>query len=112
MCMANLVGLYQTDNSNLVKPDLVLVVSTRKKTTPKKPLKYLLSKENGRFTYLSSLYPYEPETGLKQGEMGFSFDYEGKNYLLIIQRAENQAKITELTPLPKFHKSNNIVELG
>lgn len=110
--MPKLIGQYQTDKSNLVKPDLSLVIATRKKTAPKKPLKYLLSREKAGFRYLSSLYPFEPETGLKQGISAYSFDFEGKNYLLTIQEAENQASITELTKIAQFHRSNNIVELG
>lgn len=110
--MPKLIGQYHTDKSNLVKADLHLVIASRKKTTPKKPLKYLLSKEREGFRYLSSLYLFEPETGKKEGFLTYSFDYEGKIYLLAIQEAENQASITELTPTPQFHRSNNIVELG
>jgi hypothetical protein len=110
--MANLIGQYHTDNSNLVKPDLHLVIATRKKTTPKKPLKYLLRKDKGGFRYLSSLYLFEPETGEKEGFLRFSFDYEGKIYLLTIQKAVNQATITEFTKITQFTKINNISELG
>jgi len=107
-----LVGCYQIKNSTLVKPDLNLVIGTRRKASANKPKNYLLIKAENRFTYLSGLFPFTSDLEPKEGVFWFSLDYEGVNYILCLKRAENQAQITRIDSPAKFHKSYNIVELG
>lgn len=107
-----LEGVYQLDKSNLLKDDLFLVIANRKKPSPKKPKNYLLFKQKAGFKYLSSLFPWEPEAGLKEGLKAFSFDFEGKDYILFIFTFENQAIIQELVENTQFHIPTNSVELG
>ena len=107
-----IVGCYEIKNSNLVKPDLNLVIGTRRKASANKPKNYLLIKSGNRFTYLSGLFPFTSDLKPKEGVLWFSLDYEGVNYILCLKRAENQAQITRIDSPNKFHKVNNIVELG
>jgi hypothetical protein len=107
-----LVGCYEIKNSNLVKPDLNLVIGTRRKAGPNKPKNYLLIKSGNRFTYLSGMFPFTNDLEPKEGVFWYSLDYEGVNYILCLKRAENQAQITRIDSPDKFHKSYNIVELG
>jgi hypothetical protein len=60
--MAKLRGLYHKSNSNLFNESrgIHLVLSSRKKTTSKKPEKYLLQKIGNSYKYVSSLYPIAP----------------------------------------------------
>jgi hypothetical protein len=108
--MANLVGKYQLQKSNLVKNgmDGSLVIGKRQKPSPKKPLNYLLFRsKSGKHTYISSLYPIACN-GSENDPVSYSLDLDGKYYTLTIDRLEGVGIITN-------HNSTNTinnVELG
>lgn len=78
--MTNLVGQYQiAKGGKLISTNLTLVVANRRKPEATKPKSYLLRITGEKsFEYVSSLYPI-PET-----PNTFTIDYEGVNYLLVI----------------------------
>lgn len=105
-----LVTAYEVDKSNLLAPDIHLVIGTRHKPEASKPKNYLLRRLPGnKHQYISSLYPTpkNEQGGSNQPENWF-FDYQGVSYRLTINRAENRAEIA------LHHSTNSInnVELG
>jgi hypothetical protein len=106
--MANLIGTYQKDKSNLYKGDIQLVIGTRQKPTLRKPSNFLLFRHpTGKHTYISSLYPIacnEP----KNDSQAYSFDLDNMGYILTIEQG---GKATIQTNLNSTNAINN-VELG
>jgi hypothetical protein len=106
--MANLIGTYQKDKSNLYKGDIQLVIGTRQKPTLRKPSNFLLFRHpTGKHTYISSLYPIacnEP----KNDSQAYSFDLDNIGYILTIEQG---GKATIQTNLNSTNAINN-VELG
>lgn len=95
--MTNLIGRYHFDKSNLVKPDLHLVIGTRRKPSLTKPKHYLLIKSGKDFLYLSSIYPFDQDMPEKVTDAQiFSLDFQGATYLLTLKTVEKQAQITIL----------------
>lgn len=93
----NLVGRFHIDKSNLLKPDLHLVIGTRRKPSPNKPKHYLLIKAAGQFSYLSSLYPFDQDMPVRSLEAEiYSLEWEGVNYLLTVNTGLKQAEISLL----------------
>lgn len=83
--MSNLVGQYQTANTSLQKlgEKVHLIIGTRKKTTPQKPVKYLLQRLSpSQHIFISSLYQWQEMT--ENGKQAYSFDYKGIEYVLMI----------------------------
>lgn len=115
--MANLIGQYHLANSILEKeekPGFRLLIVSRKKPTPQKPKNYLLLKaDQGKDTYISSLYP-APEWSENDLQTYF-LDFRGLNYVLTIDRQKSVARISEKQGynLPSNSTSSiNNVELG
>lgn len=102
-----LAGQYHTDKSNLLKPDLHLVIGTRHKPAANKPKNYLLIKTGKQFKYLSSLYPFDQDISVSPTDAQiFSLDWQGVQYLLTLKTGEKQAEISLLetgsnTAMPK-----------
>lgn len=93
----NLVGRFHIDKSNLLKPDLHLVIGTRRKPSPNKPKNYLLIKAAGQFSYLSSLYPFDQDMPVRSQEAQiFSLEWQGVDYLLTLNTGLKQAEISLL----------------
>lgn len=110
--MSKLCGQYQTDKSNLLKAGTHLVIATRRKESPNKPKNYLLLKESGGFKYLSGLYPFTGDLEPISGVQFFSLDYQGEDYLLCLNAAKNEAKISLLPKPTNSPRSINNGELG
>lgn len=107
--MTNLVGLFDLSLSNLSRQDFegTLIIARRKKPTPKKPLLYLLYKHPTEKTrYISSLY-LEAKIMAKNGLELYSFDLEGEEMFLELDKESKMAKIT-----PRFTANaiNNAVK--
>jgi hypothetical protein len=100
--MCNLVGQYQTDNSNLLKESQIrlhLVIGTRKKTTPQKPKNYLLQRVNPKeHLFISSLYEWPQRA--ENGTTAYYFDWKGNYYSLTINQIASTAAIFPLTEMP------------
>lgn len=91
----NLVGQFHIDKSNLLKPNLHLVIGSRKKQSANKPKHFLLEKTGSSFKYLSSLYEFDQDMPDRSQEAQiFSFDWQGKDYLLTLKTAAKQAEIS------------------
>jgi hypothetical protein len=107
--MTNLIGLFELSLSNLSRTGFqgTLIIARRKKPTPKKPPLYLLwESKPGNIVYVSSLY-LEAQIMAKNGLELYSFDYEGKEMFLELDKEINKAKIT-----PRFTANaiNNAVK--
>jgi hypothetical protein len=107
--MTNLIGLFELSLSNLSRTGFqgTLIIARRKKPTPKKPPLYLLwESKPGNIAYVSSLY-LEAQIMAKNGLELYSFDYEGKEMFLELDKEINKAKIT-----PRFTANaiNNAVK--
>lgn len=91
----NLQGRYHIDKSNLLKPNLHLVIGSRKKPSANKPKHFLLQKTGSSFVYLSSLFPFNQDApeGATDAQI-FSFDWQGSYYLLNLETAGKQAEIS------------------
>lgn len=87
----NLSGQFQIDKSNLISPNLHLVIGTRKHPTPNKPKNYILQKVGQSFKYISSIY-MQPPTGQEMPQI-YEFDYNGGKYTLSIKTDLKQAEI-------------------
>ena len=100
--MPNLVGQYQTDNSNLLnvsQSGLHLVIGTRRKPTPQKPKSYLLQRLTPKqHIYISSLFEWQEVA--KEGITAYSFDYQGAEYVLMLNHNTNTATISFLNQKP------------
>lgn len=91
----NLVGQFHIDKSNLLKPNLHLVIGSRKKPSANKPKYFLLQKTGSSFVYLSSLFPFDQDMPVRSQEAEiYSFDWQGKYFLLTLKTAEKQAEIS------------------
>lgn len=93
----NLVGLYQMDKSNLLQPgqNIHLVIGTRKKTTPQKPPNYLLRRFSlKQHIFISSLYEWQEMAG--NGKQAYSFDYQGIDYVLMLDHSTGTGTISLL----------------
>lgn len=107
--MTNLIGEFDLSISNLQKADFQgsLIIAKRRKPTPKKPHLYLLYKsQTGKITYISSLY-LEGKEKARNGLEIYSFDLDGLDYFLDLDRGGNKARIT-----PRFTANaiNNAVK--
>lgn len=97
----NLVGKYQLDKANLLSEsqNLHLVIGTRKKTTPQKPPFYLLQRVSSKqHIYISSLFEWQEMTG--NSLVGYSFDWQGTEYVLMLNHNTRTAQITLLIKQP------------
>lgn len=108
--MTNLSGSYHLDKANMVCPaqNLHLVIGTRRKPTPQKPPFYLLQRLSPQqHIYISSLFEWQEvasnePTGAKNW---YSFDWQGTNYVLCLDHASKEARISLLgTPSPFTQK--------
>jgi len=82
----NLEGEFIQMGSYLINSDLKLLIRDRKKETEKKPKKFMGLLENGKFQYVSSLFP--------SSDNEYQFDYGKEIYNL---RLENdKALITKV----------------
>lgn len=110
LTMTNLITSYQVDKSNLLAPDIHLVIGTRHKPEASKPKNYLLRRFPGnQHQYISSLYPTpKNEQGGSNQPENWLFDYQGVSYRLSIDRAACKAEIV----LVHSTVSINNVELG
>ena len=107
--MTNLVGLFDLSLSNLSREGFegTLIIARRKKPTPKKPTLYLLYRhpiEGSR--YISSLYP-EAKIMAKNGLELYSFDWEGKEMFLELDK---EIKLAKITPRFTANAINNAVK--
>jgi len=102
--MANLIGSYQKDKSNLHKGDIQLVIGTRQKPTPTKPSHFLLFRHpTGKHTYISSLYPIGLNEA-KNGSQAYSFDLDNIGYILAIEQGGTttiSSSISQKSDLPQ-----------
>lgn len=106
--MANLIGTYQQDKSNLYKGDIHLVIGVRQKPTIRKPSNFLLFRHpTGKHTYISSLYPITPKEA-ENDFKAYSFDLDNIGYILTIEQG---GRATIKTGLNSTNAINN-VELG
>ena len=87
--MVKLIGQYRIDKSNLLRPDLHLVIGTRKQPSPSKPKNYLLHRQGKRHQYLSSLYP--APVSLTDAQI-WQLEFEGQQFTLTVNEAANVAE--------------------
>ena len=72
----NLEGAYNRDGFTLTSDENIkILISKRKEVTKKKTELYLLLNVDGKYQYVSSLYP-------RTTDHEFTFDYKGLNYNL------------------------------
>jgi hypothetical protein len=73
-----LQGCYEINNKTLVNTSdkglQRLVIGTRKKPTPTKPTNYILSKQGGKYNYVSSMYPTTKDDLFKLEYNGVCYD--------------------------------------
>lgn len=91
----NLQGSFDLDKSNLKSHNLQLVIGIRHKPSANKPKHFLLHKVSASsFKYISSLYPLSGNVPVSLTDaQNWTFDYQGKEYQLSIDKAANKAEI-------------------
>lgn len=90
----NLSGSYSYKGSYLTRGETKLLISKRKQTSKSKTSYFLLNKSNQTATYISSLY-YLPQntTGTEVTSDSYSFDFQGYNYTLTLNKEHQTATI-------------------
>ena len=97
--MANLVGRYKIDKTNLIREGIHLVIGSRKAVTPQKPKYYLLLRfSNGSHKYVSSLF--EAQEWSNTDSQAYFLDFLDINYILVFNRQKGEAYIFNLTGMP------------
>lgn len=94
--MVKLIGRYNINKANILKIDepLHLVIGQRRNVTLQKPRNYLLRRISSKeHTYISSLF--ESREIACNGLIGYCFDYQGAQYVLVIDPATGTATISE-----------------
>lgn len=110
--MSNLQGEYQFTNYSMLRSvdtQMTFIISNRHKESVHKPKSFLLRVlPSGGRQYVSSLFPCPkwPENGLQT----YTLDWQGKTYLLTLDRDNGKASISQL-PENCTSRINN-VQLG
>ena len=81
---------HKSGNTFYQDKEVKYLIAQRKKTTPKKPDKFIIAKADGKDYYISSLYPTAKDNQ-------FNADYSGKKYVLVI--SDNQVEVKNRSQL-------------
>jgi len=92
----NLAGSYSMAGNFLKNGNVKLLIAKRKEITKGKSSTFLLDKSKKQGAYISSLY-YLPENSTSTET--YSFDYQGHNYTLVLNKASQTATINQKSPL-------------